>query len=451
MKQIIEGHINSNFIETMNQLKHKYSLEDILSSAFSIRELFKRNIFTDEQGIKLIKPKFPDKFNINSLVLGMTEQCNFRCGYCSYSGKYLGQRLHNALNIKLEHVFKSIDDIINLGSDELHVGFYGGEPSLQSKKIIKVSEYVKGKIENPTFSIITNGYDLSDEIINFIIDNNFTLVFSLDGDKETHDKMRVTRFGGLTHSKIMENIKKIKEKNTEYYFKKVGFNCVVTPLTNLIELEDYFSLDLFKENEVNFIPVYTYDHNINFKKGDKQIFEKEFEELKERYMATVISGRYGDRPKLIRTFYEKPLKQILQRKKGTNEQILNGACLPGIQKIFLNSRGDYQICEKASQSLYLGNVETGIEIDKCGEILENYYNFVKDSCEHCWSMRFCGMCQVSPLKNNQYDIDRLHENCSSMKNLINETLELYSTVLEKNPVAWDFLFKKDLEVKHGKT
>lgn len=72
-----------------------------------------------------------------------------------------------------------------------------------------------------------NGTLLTDEIIKFMKDNEVSLLISMDGPKEIHDKNRVFSNGMGSFDKIMNNINKIKVKFPEYVEKNVGFNIVM--------------------------------------------------------------------------------------------------------------------------------------------------------------------------------------------------------------------------------
>jgi len=70
------------------------------------------------------------------------------------------------------------------------IGFFGGEP-LVNKPFIKsvVSEIQKNELPI-TFSVTTNGTLIDDSFAKYLSVNNFHVILSLDGDKETQDQSR---------------------------------------------------------------------------------------------------------------------------------------------------------------------------------------------------------------------------------------------------------------------
>lgn len=68
---------------------------------------------------------------INFITLQITQNCNLRCSYCVYSGKYKN-RAHSQKTMSKETAQKAIDYYISHSRDtkNLSIGFYGGEPLL---------------------------------------------------------------------------------------------------------------------------------------------------------------------------------------------------------------------------------------------------------------------------------------------------------------------------------
>ena len=129
------------------------------------------------------------KKKMESLVLNVTNACNLKCKYCF---------VH-----KEEPHFMSLETAIqaveygqkNKRKDSFFIVFFGGEPLLCYDTIIKpLVEYVKEKQYNVNFSITTNGTLLTKEKVDFLKQNNFCLLFSFDGSKETQDYNRSDSF-----------------------------------------------------------------------------------------------------------------------------------------------------------------------------------------------------------------------------------------------------------------
>ncbi|MCC7332514.1 MAG: 4Fe-4S cluster-binding domain-containing protein [Flavobacteriales bacterium] len=139
------------------------------------------------------------------LILFITEQCNFRCVYC-YEDFKLG---------KIEDcVVEGIKNlIINRASElsSLHLSFFGGEPLLNKKAVIEISSWAKEFCEDKEITYIgditTNGYSLDKNIFESLLDSGVTAFqITIDGEKNTHDKLRPTVNGKSTFDKIYSNL-----------------------------------------------------------------------------------------------------------------------------------------------------------------------------------------------------------------------------------------------------
>jgi uncharacterized protein len=118
--------------------------------------------------------------SILKIQLGLS--CNYSCDYCS-------QRF---VERPKETTKKDIDAFItklrHLNFDErrgLKIEMWGGEPFVYWKTMKPLVEALKEEFadwkEKPQFSVITNGSILTEEICDWLIDNNFYVAISHDG------------------------------------------------------------------------------------------------------------------------------------------------------------------------------------------------------------------------------------------------------------------------------
>ena len=157
---------------------------------------------------------------MRQLTLQVTQQCNLRCKYCAYSGIYKNNRTHNSRRMNWDTAKKAIDFFFkrNKSLSDIVVGFYGGEPLLEFELMKKCVEYAKSKNEGKRikFNITTNGTLLSDEVVDFLVKENFSVSISLYGNAETHDINRKFSNGEGSFSLILKNIERIKERYPEF-------------------------------------------------------------------------------------------------------------------------------------------------------------------------------------------------------------------------------------------
>ena len=170
------------------------------------------------------------------LVIHTTENCNFRCAYCSldFSNNNLNEDVQNSI---VKFIRKNITSYKTVTID-----WFGGEPLLNINSIKNISSQIK-KIchmaRKPyTASITTNGYLLTPKNIEILLNGNVRkFCITVDGTKSIHDKQRFLVNGNPTFDKIINNLR---------YFRdhiKVHFDMIIRTNVSLEisqELNEYY-------------------------------------------------------------------------------------------------------------------------------------------------------------------------------------------------------------------
>lgn len=135
--------------------------------------------------------------------INIADCCNFECSYC-FQGKEKGTKI---ISTKiLDKFVQSLSTYKDLKF--LRINFAGGEPLLATDKIIylykKIKENITAKLE---FSIITNGYLLTDENIKKLdMIENLLYQVTIDGLGQTHNKKRPHKTDKDSFNVIMHNL-----------------------------------------------------------------------------------------------------------------------------------------------------------------------------------------------------------------------------------------------------
>ncbi len=125
----------------------------------------------------------------------LTYNCNFSCPYC------YEKEIEFSPTISKSMVDKVFLDNPNIKS----IGLFGGEPLLNSNR--EIIKYIINKAPNAKYTIITNGYHLS-EYMDIIKNIEIEVIqVTLDGTKETHNTTRCLLNGKPTYDKIIDGIK----------------------------------------------------------------------------------------------------------------------------------------------------------------------------------------------------------------------------------------------------
>ena len=98
--------------------------------------------------------------NIANFVIGITRQCNFRCKYCCFSGKYSNMRTHSDKHMSRETMDQAINFIkTNVAENQtVFVSFYGGEALMQMENFVLTQTYCQSTsmVEKLATALITN-------------------------------------------------------------------------------------------------------------------------------------------------------------------------------------------------------------------------------------------------------------------------------------------------------
>ena len=142
--------------------------------------------------------------------------CNMDCRYCFYKAAS-GER-ENRIMTK-ETVDVLIQKIKEYQPSALSVIFQGGEPTLAGLDFFEYFvQSVKNEINSPvSFSLQTNGLLIDDEYAKFFKTHDFLIGVSLDGNRRTNDRYRLSQSGESVLPQVLTAINILKKH-------KVGFN-----------------------------------------------------------------------------------------------------------------------------------------------------------------------------------------------------------------------------------
>ena len=115
---------------------------------------------------------------MEQLVLQVTKDCNLRCTYCIYSGRFR-TRTHSREYMTEEVALRAVDYFFqrSWNTERVTIGFYGGEPLLNYRLIKQIISYVESHYaeKRTVFSMTTNLTKLSEAVARYVIDHEVRL------------------------------------------------------------------------------------------------------------------------------------------------------------------------------------------------------------------------------------------------------------------------------------
>ncbi len=167
-------------------------------------------------------PEYKD-VAVKALCLHAAHDCNLACDYCfGDKGEFHGKRELMSFEVAKQ----AIDYLLkNSERHNLEVDFFGGEPLMNFDVVKKTVAYAREqeKVYNKkiAFTLTTNAYHITDEMIDFIHKEIKNIVISIDGRQEVHDALRKTVGGKGSYDKVVANAKRIVQNrgDKEYYIR----------------------------------------------------------------------------------------------------------------------------------------------------------------------------------------------------------------------------------------
>lgn len=135
----------------------------------------------------------------------LSENCNLKCLHCY-------QENHKPIQLKyeqLENIYNQYKELLKKLKMKGHINITGGEP-LCNPHLFKILELIKEDSENITFSILTNGTLINEDIAKKIKSYNpYYVQVSLEGGKKTNDYIR----GTGTYKRIAQGIINLRKQD----------------------------------------------------------------------------------------------------------------------------------------------------------------------------------------------------------------------------------------------
>lgn len=432
-----------------NTLYEKYTKDGHLSD---IRPQNRADTFAWEGLNKSINDR------LRQIVLNCTDNCNLRCEYCIYSGKFTGKRTHNKKMMTKENAKQVLDYLLEHSNEQkgfTALGFYGGEPFLNFDLIKWSIEYVKENYIQETpliFTITSNGTNITQEIIEFLIKNNVILFISLDGPEEVHDKNRKLINGEGSYKKVISNLERIKDSSNDYYKTNVRFSSVLSGGSDYLELDNFFtecglpvrisSLESFgaeKLDQQNPFINQISNYRLMKEKFIKGAISNSFNENKTPNEYCFVKNLFENTMQRIHRRY--PCRDLIQDPPGHSIRI------PGASRIFVSTDGIFYPCEKVegNKNMRIGDIVNGVDIGAVKRIIWEYYNFIHDECKNCWLIRMCNACFVHAVHNDDFNLDKFRYNCQLRRKVFHEALSTYLEIAVQNPDSFGWLERDELD------
>lgn len=389
--EVIDKYESRSKEEIILELCDKYpeiTADDIEEIFQDIEELKKEGKLFSEDKFKDLQIDIKARpTQLKALCLHIAHDCNMCCKYCfAGEGEYSGDRSLMSFEVGK----RALDFLIEQSGSRknLEVDFFGGEPLLNFDVVKQLVAYArsieKEKGKNFRFTLTTNGVLLNDEVIEWANKECYNVVLSLDGRKETNDRMRRTRNDKGTYDLILPKFQKMaKERNQQGYYIRGTYTHYNTDFANdILHLADLGFEQLAME------PVVTDP------KMDYALQESDIPKLKDQYDLLAKEMCKRNREGKGFTFFH----YMIDLEGGPCIYKRISGCGVGTDYMAVTPWGDLYPCHQfvGDKKFLLGNVFDGVKnTDIVNEFkLCNVYS--REACQDCFAKLYCsGGCSAN--------------------------------------------------------
>lgn len=385
---------------------------------------------------------------LQQLIIEMTQACNLRCTYCSYSSYYPLNRDYTSKTIEFADAQKSIDYFLDRIADTEtpSIGFYGGEPLLRFDLLRRCIDYaLEASNGQPLrFSLTTNGTLITRQVLDYFIDRSVTLLISLDGPSQCHDRNRVFANGRPTGAAVLDTLDMIKRVDEDYYKKHIGITSVIAPNADPMAFFEFFKSHPEIVGNGVLVSSFVNDSNTDYWEQNvpSSAWCQSLAALRWQYYRSVILGDGGPPDSFLENLYRDQFLKIYRRpieRRLPNFVSLNGCCMPGTRRLYVDCDGRFHMCERINNTIPIGDVDRGIEPERVASLVDEYRSVSEGDCRNCWLLRFCSICFASCVKDGCFDIKHKRSICKQRRDSFHQSLVDYCQIVEINPAAFKYM------------
>ena len=330
----------------------------------------------------------PDHRVIKALCLFLSDKCNLQCRYCFAKPNVFTSA---SAGLMTEEVGAQAIDFLLTASGprrRIEVDFFGGEPLLNFPVLKHLVSYGRersleiGKEIN--FTVTTNALGLTREIGNYLCENQISVILSLDGRPEVHDRMRVFPNGKGSYQPVFKNILDFIQAHPRANYYLRGTYTAYNP-DFAGDVTYMFGQGFSKVSVEPVIAVAQEDYALADK--DLPVLAQEYEKLTREIISRLEEGQEVD-------FYH------------FNIDFDEGVCLPkrlggcgaGFEYLSVTSGGDLYPCHQFAgrEGFLMGDVNSGVAREDLRQLFRNAHVYKKEGCGLCWARNYCsGGCHAN--------------------------------------------------------
>lgn len=309
-----------------------------------------------------------------SLALDISGSCNLKCVYCAENAT-----MPHREPMQTKTLNQSIDCLFSWAGKEgvsIHLG--SGEPLLNPTLIKEIDKraHLRAKESHRELSLhlTTNGTLLNEEIERWLVNGNWSVKISIDGDQAIHDRFRLDSAGAGTFSRVSQSVCRLAKKIPER-FSTTSVLCHGTDPKDVFD-----AIAAMGVRSIEMVPIAT-------RQTSKYALRQEdFEAYRNYIFNHVQSLAKGEKVPVNIRFHKRLLKVL-----GYGNS--RAPCGAGRNFFAVGSEGQIYPCFRfvGLPKYVLGDL-LGISVDKVKQFTAwagRPYDG-RSQCQSCWAASLCG-------------------------------------------------------------
>jgi uncharacterized protein len=295
----------------------------------------------------------------------------------------------------LETACRSVEHLIARSGKrpELEITFFGGEPLLSFERVRQIVAWCRerGAACGKTFhfQMTTNAVLMTDEVVDFLVAERFTVMVSLDGPPETADSNRVDHAGRGVTAKALANAKRLVARQKAAGLRPATIRATLAKGNgSMLAAGDFLGGVGFERVMIGASFGRAHEKAaVDLGLEDLERLEREAEVELERFLAW-IDGRG---PKPPTDAMQRSLRGLAQA-LASPRPFAQVGCGVGRNMQAIAADGTIYPCHRyaGERAWAIGSLEQGIDREK----LSAYYSAILGNydrhCSSCWARQLCG-------------------------------------------------------------
>ncbi|MBT3601619.1 MAG: SPASM domain-containing protein [Candidatus Latescibacteria bacterium] len=424
--------------DVVTLLSRDYGFEDGLNI---VEELEAHDILTFGAGVPsqdVAKTSGRDSRAPLDVTLHISHGCNITCTYCFAGGGSYGGK---ATMMDFETGKQSIDWVLDQSeaAGACQITLFGGEPLLNLDLIKQIVPYAKAQAKEReieiTFGMTTNGTLLSGEALVYIMKEDIGVMVSLDGNAETHNRIRTFHDGSDTYDVIAENTRKAAAMRPGNVKVRATMTSKNLNINEIVE-----DISQFGTSTVEVAPTTEHPNSPTaIRKEHVPELQKHLKSLSKTELAKLLKGE--NQP---HAFFAGKIQQVLDPAKK------DYGCGGGKTFYGISADGSIYFCSAfaSNEEFKMGDVFTGLYAKKMDQFDHDFKVDNRAVCKTCWARNLCGGgCVYDAQMSTGKAVEPNPVSCEQIRYGYELAMGMALEIQESNPAVFDALCPNEIALE----